>query len=375
MHRISYNLSTPRDIYLEQLQSGELKVDQAQDNVIEALQQLHNKLATPKAKKISSLHKRLLYWRKTPTPEVLKGLYIWGGVGRGKTWLMDIFYSSLPFAEKQRLHFHRFMRRIHNELAQLKGHKNPLDIVAANLAQKTRVLCLDEFHVSDIGDAMLLGQLLKGLFTHNVILVTTSNIPPDHLYQDGLQRLSFLPTIALLKQHTQTIELGGSTDYRLSYLELAKVYHTPLNNHSDQILQENFTYLAPVKEQHRGAIKIEGRDIQIITKTNDVIWFDFDTLCGGPRSVADYIEIARCFHTVILSNIPIMSDGQADRLKRFMHLIDAFYDRHVKLIITAEAEPIKLYQGERLAFEYNRTASRLQEMQSRIYLARGHQPK
>ncbi|VAX10511.1 ATPase, AFG1 family [hydrothermal vent metagenome] len=370
MHTSSNNLTTPRKIYLEQLQGGELVADQAQETIIEELQQLHTKLIT----KPTNLRTRLLSWGKPTTHEIPRGLYIWGGVGRGKTWLMDIFYHSLPFAQKQRLHFHHFMRLIHSELAQLKGRTDPLDIVATNLAQQARVLCLDEFHVSDIGDAMLLGQLLKGLFSHGITLVTTSNIPPDHLYKDGLQRLSFLPTIALLKQHTKVIELGGCTDFRLKYLELAKVYHSPLDGDSDKKLQAEFTHLAPFDTQHKGTIKIAGRDIQIMSRANDIIWFEFDALCGGPRSSSDYIEIARCYHTVIIANILIMHDGHADKLRRFMHLIDELYDRHVKLIISAETTPAELYQGKRLAFEYKRTASRLQEMQSRTYLARRHRP-
>ncbi len=375
MHASAYASPSPKRVYSEQLLHGSLDEDCAQRTVIDALQALHEQLLTIPSHRPLSLTERLLSWNKPQPNRPPRGLYIWGGVGRGKTWLMDIFFNSLTIKKKQRLHFHHFMRTIHRELAKLKGQHDPLDIIATNFSQQTQVLCLDELYVSDIGDAMLLGQLLKGLFHHGVTLVTTSNIPPDHLYQDGLQRLAFLPTIALIKEHMQSIELSGSTDYRLRYLESAKVYHTPQNKNSDQLLQEEFAHLAMSSIQTSGSITVEGREISFISQATNIIWFDFDTICGGPRASADYIEIAARFNTVILSNIPIMSDEQIDCVRRFMTLVDEFYDRNVKLIISAAATPDQLYQGRRLTFEYRRTASRLHEMQSRSYLSRSHKMK
>ncbi|MCF6354127.1 MAG: AFG1 family ATPase [Candidatus Polarisedimenticolaceae bacterium] len=367
--------SSPQTIYSEQLQHGALDEDCAQRAVVNALQELHDQLLTATQVKPPSLSERILSWNRPQTKSAPHGLYIWGGVGRGKTWLMDIFFDSLPIKKKQRLHFHHFMHSIHSELAQLKGERDPLDIVAADFSRHTQVLCLDELYVSDIGDAMLLGQLLKGLFHHGITLVTTSNTPPDHLYQDGLQRLAFLPTITLIKEHMQSIELGGSTDYRLRYLESAKIYHTPLHKDSNKLLQEEFEHLAMPTVQAHGSITIERREIPFISQAADTIWFDFDTLCGGPRASADYMEIAARFHTVILSNIPLMNDEHIDCMRRFVNLVDEFYDRNVKLIISAAETPDKLYQGKRMAFEYRRTASRLQEMQSRVYLAKSHKQK
>jgi len=368
----THTQASPQRTYLEQLKLGVLEEDEAQRTVIAALQKLHRQLQADTTNQPSSLSDRLLFWSNPKPNRAPHGLYIWGGVGRGKTWLMDVFFNALSIEQKQRLHFHHFMHTIHNDLAALKGARNPLQIVAKNLSLHTKILCLDELYVSDIGDAMLLGQLLKGLFHHGVTLVTTSNMPPDHLYQDGLQRMAFLPTIALIKEHMQTIELSGSIDYRLKFLESAKVYHTPLSEHSNQALQEEFDHLTTLKNQRGESITIEGRKIPTVSQAGDIIWFDFGILCGGPRASADYIEIARHFHTVILSNIPILNDEQIDYVRRFMNLIDEFYDRNIKLIISAESAPDKLYRGSRLAFEYQRTASRLQEMQSRTYLARSH---
>jgi cell division protein ZapE len=342
--------------------------DPAQALIVEHLQALYERLQAPPPPP-----RHILRWRRAAV-SAPQGLYVWGGVGRGKTWLMDLFFHSLPFEQKLRLHFHRFMRRIHHELEQLKGHQDPLQIVAARLAGEARVICLDEFHVSDIGDAMLLGQLLKGLFSQGATLVTTSNIPPDALYKDGLQRANFLPAIALLQRHTQVVELGGDIDYRLLHLEQAKTYHCPLDEQAARRMRAEFRELAPDGIREDTFIRIEGRAIPAKARANNVIWFDFDTICGSPRSPVDYIEIARCFHTVLVSRIPELDDYQNDRLRRFMHLVDEFYDRNVKLVISADAQPEALYRGTRLAFEFQRTISRLREMQSHAYLARGHRP-
>lgn len=362
---------SPRQWHQQQIQQGRLIPDAAQAKVIEYLQALYEHLTSARP----PAPKRLFPWRNTKPAATEPGLYIWGGVGRGKTWLMDTFFHSLPFKQKQRMHFHRFMHWVHRELDQLKGQADPLDIVAARFAKQAKVLCLDEFFVSDIGDAMLLGQLLKGLAANGVTLVATSNIPPDELYKDGLQRANFLPAIELLHRQTRVVELEGGTDYRLRELEQAKVYHTPLNGETARRMRQEFLQLAPDEIKEDTFIRIENRVIPVKARADDIIWFDFDAICGGPRSPADYIEIARCFHAVMVSNLEPMDDHQADRLRRFMHLVDEFYDRNVKLILSAATELEELYQGERLAFEYQRTQSRLQEMRSHSYLARGHQPE
>lgn len=359
----------PRQQYQDQLQRGGLVAEPTQAVVVDHLQGLYDQLNGGAAPP-----KRIFSWKK-PHKSPPRGLYIWGGVGRGKTWLMDLFFHSLPFKQKQRLHFHRFMRWVHSELDRLKGQRDPLDRVAAQFAQQARILCLDEFHVSDIGDAMLLGQLLKGLAAHGVTLVATSNIPPDELYKDGLQRTNFLPAINLLKKQTQVVELAGTTDHRLLHLEQAKVYHSPLSDQVAHQMRAEFLELAPDSIKEETFVRIEGRAIPVKARADDVIWFEFDTICGSPRSPADYIEIARCFHAVLISDIVTLNDNHTDRLRRFMHLVDEFYDRNVKLVISAETEPKALYQGTRLAFEFQRTVSRLQEMQSHSYLARGHRPE
>ncbi|MCW8889694.1 MAG: cell division protein ZapE, partial [Sedimenticola sp.] len=273
---------------------------------------------------------------------------------------------------KLRIHFHHFMRETHEALARYKGVKNPLEKVAEALAARTRILCLDEFIVTDIGDAMILAQLLKSLFERGVTLVTTSNTEPDNLYKNGLQRTSFLPAIALINQHTQVVKLDAGTDYRLRYLEQATVYHTPLDATVTDRLNEEFEHLAPEPGEVGGNITLYGREIPVKRKADDLIWFDFLSICGPPRSQADYLELARCYHTVMISDIPILDGHLDDAARRLVFLIDEFYDRGVKLIISAAALPHQLYQGERLAFEFERAVSRLQEMQSMEYLSREH---
>ena len=360
----------PRAQYQYRLQQGELLADSDQARVVDQLQELFQRLTTPVPAVQQGLLQRL--FARQPTQQAEPGLYIWGGVGRGKTWLMDIFYQAVPDERKTRQHFHRFMQWVHDELGRFKGQSDPLDLVADEFAARSRLLCLDEFHVTDIGDAMILARLLKGLFSRGVTLVATSNVPPDELYKNGLQRESFLPAIALLKSHNQVIELGGRTDFRLRYLEQARVYHTLSDHQAEARLQAEFDHLVLDGATSTQPLEIAGRRIPVRTMSDDVVWFEFNTLCGDGRSARDYIELASCFHTVLLSEIPVMGDDQGDRVKRFMHLVDEFYDRNVKLIISAEAEPEALYHGQRLGFEFQRTASRLREMQSHDYLARGH---
>lgn len=317
-----------------------------------------------------------LFGKRTPEPEPVtapQGLYIWGGVGRGKTHLTDLFYDSLPFEAKLRLHFHRFMRLVHDELKKLKDVQNPLEIVADEVAARTRVLCLDEMHVHDITDAMLMGTLLEALFRRGVVLVTTSNIEPNGLYKDGLQRARFMPAIDLLNQHCEVVNMDSGTDYRLRALEQAEIYHAPLDEAADTALESAFHSLATL-ETHRGekSIEINGRDIPVVMWADGVAWFEFSELCDSPRSQHDYIEIAEYFHSVLIGNLPVMDKYRDDAARRFVNMIDEFYDRNVKVIISAETQPEALYKGERLAFMFERTVSRLQEMQSHEYLALEH---
>ena len=303
-----------------------------------------------------------------------QGIYLWGGVGRGKTYLMDVFYESLPFAAKRRLHFHRFMQDIHQQLTLKKGQANPLDRIADDLAQSYCVLCLDEFFVTDIGDAMLLGTLVQALFERGVVLVTTSNIVPSGLYQNGLQRARFIPAIRQLEAHTEVIHLASAMDYRLRQLQQATLYLTPLSADTETQLRHEFEQLVsdPAGIRYDGTIVVLGRKLNVRARAEDIVWFDFEAICGGPRSAHDYIEIAREFHAVVLSNIPQLGPDDDDRVRRFVHLVDEFYDRRVKLLISAAVPILQLYPEGRRRFEFERTESRLLEMQSADYLAAAH---
>lgn len=303
----------------------------------------------------------------------VKGLYLWGGVGRGKTWLMDLFYDSLPQQKKQRLHFHRFMQRVHQELRAQGNVQDPLPRIAARWANDCRVLCLDEFFVSDIADAMLLGGLLEQFFSQGITLVTTSNIEPDGLYRDGLQRAKFLPAIELIKKQTNVLELRGVTDFRLRILEQSKIYHHPLGEPAERSMLKAFERMAAECELNHD-LDINGRNFHARRRGDGVIWFDFQELCAKPRGSIDYIEIARAFNTVLLGGIPQLGETQANEARRFITLVDEFYDRNVKLLITAAVPLQDLYTGRKLAFEFERTRSRLTEMQSHEYLARPHLP-
>jgi cell division protein ZapE len=302
-----------------------------------------------------------------------KGLYLWGGVGRGKTWLMDLFFEELPVRRKQRLHFHRFMQRVHNSLNALGNVRDPLPRIAADWAESCSVLCLDEFFVSDIADAMLLAGLLENLFHNGVTLVTTSNIEPDDLYRNGLQRAKFLPAIELIKQNTTVLELAGDMDFRLRILERSEIFHHPLDAVADTVMVENFDRMAADCELDND-LDINGRTFHARRRGDGIIWFEFEELCEKPRSGIDYIEIARAFNTVLLSGMPQLREEDANEARRFITMVDEFYDRNVKLLITAEVAIPDLYSGRKLAFEFERTASRLTEMQSHAYLAMPHLP-
>ncbi|MBT8131390.1 MAG: AFG1 family ATPase [Gammaproteobacteria bacterium] len=342
---------------------GQLKAAAALDAVARRLARHHNKGAWQK------LRQRL---SKSSMP--VKGLYLWGGVGRGKTYLMDLFFDYAPVAERRRFHFHRFMQDVHEQLGQLPDTRDPLKIVANRLSGNTSLLCFDEFFVSDIGDAMILGNLFAALFENGVTLVATSNIPPAELYQNGLQRERFLPAIALLEENTEIVNIGLGADYRLRVLEAAEIYHYPLDAAADKNLARYLAELAPDEPVVARPMQIAGRQIASRYRADGLAWFDFDQLCTSPRGPADYLEIARICHTILLSNIPMLGADRDDDLRRFIGLVDVLYDRRVKLIVSAAAAPAELYRGDRLTFEYQRTQSRLNEMQQKKYLAEAHIP-
>lgn len=306
--------------------------------------------------------------------ELQRGLYLWGGVGRGKTWLMDLFFQSLPFKEKQRTHFHRFMQYVHGELRRHRERADPLELVAEKTARHARVLCLDELFVTDIADAMLLGGLFRGLIDRGVTLVTTSNVAPDDLYRDGLQRARFEPAIALLKEHLDVVQLEAGVDYRLRVLERATTWFEAREPGTHAALQALFTAIAGSPGVANTTIVLNQRRLRAQRQADDAIWFAFGQLCEGPRGQADYIELARCYHTVFLTDVPVLGTEAENQARRFITLVDEFYDRAVKLIVSAAAPVQELYRGTRLAFDFERTKSRLTEMQSQEYLARPHQP-
>ena len=342
--------------------------DAAQLTAANALQQLYGNLLSFKVDRKSTF-KRLLSPPKPP-----KGVYFWGGVGRGKSFLMDCFYESVPYLRKKRIHFHAFMQQIHHDLDKYKGEPDPMLKIAEQIAKEVRLLCFDEFHVSDIADAMILGRLLDGLFARGVILVMTSNYPPAMLYPNGLHRESFLPTIALLQKHLDVFEVEAGIDYRLRTLEQVEIYHHPADVAAEEKMLDYFRMVAGEEGKRGGSIEILGRDVDTVRRANGVIWFDFRTLCGGPRSQNDYLEIARSYHTVLLSHIPKMTVHQASEARRFTWLVDVFYDHKVKLIATADCPADRLYTEGTQSSEFFRTVSRLTEMNSKEYLALPHIP-
>lgn len=310
-----------------------------------------------------------------PKKPVIQGLYFWGGVGRGKTYLMDLFFHCLPGERKMRMHFHRFMQMIHTELHLHRGKTDPLKIIAQGMAQRTDIICFDEFYVSDIGDAMILANLLDPLFSLGVILVATSNIEPVRLYENGLQRKKFLPAITLLETHCKVLHVDGGLDYRLRSLEKAEIYHFPLGSAAESAMADCFQNLsAGLATEENILLEILGRHIKARSWAEGLVWFEFEDICGGPRSAADYIEIARLCHTVLISNVPVLDSSVDDIARRFISLVDEFYDHNVKLVISALSPLELIYAGSELTFAFERTRSRLQEMQSHGYLAREHDP-
>lgn len=364
-------LRTPHELYERALADDGLIRDPEQEIVIARLDDLQRRLlAAGDAPAAGGWWMRLR--RRKPAP--VRGLYVWGDTGRGKTWLVDLFHEALPFEHKMRRHFHRFMASVHAELAKLRGEADPLQTVADRLAARARLICFDEFFVSDIADAMLLGTLFEYLFERGVTLVATSNIPPDQLYRDGLQRARFLPAIALIERHTEVVAMEGKTDYRLRALERAELYHSPLDDGAEAALIRCFEAIAPPACLRGEPLEVNDRPIPTVRRADGVAWFEFADLCEGPRSQADYIEIARTHHSVVVANVPRLDEELENPARRFIALVDEFYDRNVKLIVSAAAGIQTLYSGRRLQFEFRRTRSRLEEMQSVAYLAAPHLP-
>jgi cell division protein ZapE len=347
-----------------------LSDDAAQTRAMQVLDRVGRELAARPARRAPRLLRRLL--PQLPAGPPVRGAYLWGGVGRGKTLMMDVFFEWLPFEDKRRYHFHRIMSRVRQRLAGLRNTQDPIAIVAADLAKEARLICFDEFFVADIADAMLLGRFVESLLEKGVTLVATSNSAPQDLYRGGLQRQRFLPAIDLLIQHTEVVHVDGLVDYRLRVLEAAEIWHSPLDSAADANLERYFHDIAPDRGTSNSRLEILGRRIPVRRLAEGVVWFDFGALCDGPRSQEDYIQIARSFQTVIVSDVPRLDESRENAARRFIALVDEFYDRRVNLIVSA-AEPIsRIYTGPRLQREFERTRSRLLEMQSVEYLAAGH---
>ena len=351
-------------LYQQSLAKRGFVSDAAQWRAVERLQRLYDEWTAYKARRNSALKRMLV------KPALPRGVFLWGGVGRGKSFLMDSFYLCVPLVRKRRVHFHHFMREIHRELHEAKGMPDPIAVVAARTAKRYRLICFDEFHVSDIADAMILGRFLDQVMERGVVFCMTSNYAPDQLYPHGLQRERFLPTIELIKSRMDALEVDAGNDYRRRALAQVRVYHTPLGPAAEAALEEIFASLRDVEEETH-PLDVEGRQIRYRKRAGGLVWFDFDVLCGGARSYTDYVDLTKRFHTVILSGIPRISAKNADSARRFTWLVDVFYDERIKLICSAETVPEALYadgaKGETASVEFSRTVSRLTEMQSIDY--------
>ncbi len=355
------------DAYESVLSERGFSADAAQRAAADRLQMLYYQLLSFKVGRKSTLR------RVFAPPVVPRGVYFWGGVGRGKSFLMDCFYEAVPYVRKKRIHFHAFMQDVHRQLNVFKGESDPLAKVAERIADACRLICFDEFHVSDIADAMILRRLLEALFTRGVVFVMTSNYPPDRLYPNGLQRENFLPTIALIKSNVDVLEIDSGVDYRLRTLEQVEIFHFPADASAEDKMAGYFAAIAGGEGDRGGSIDVLGRAIPTLRQgTGGVIWFDFKSLCGGPRSQNDYLELSRSYHTILLSGIPKMPASMSSEARRFTWLVDVLYDHKVKLIVTADCEPESLYVEGTQASEFFRTVSRLTEMRSREYLALAH---
>lgn len=351
-----------RQLYEQTLAERGYASDPAQLRAIDALERCEREWADYKARRSNAVTKLLV------RPPIPRGVYMHGGVGRGKSFLMDCFFNAVPLQRKTRLHFHEFMREVHRELAELKGTVNPLDELGKRIARRHRLICFDEFHVADVTDAMILHRLLAAMFENRVSIVTTSNFHPDELYPNGLHRDRILPAIELLKEKLEIVNVDNGTDYRRRTLEQVRLYHTPLGPEADAAMDEAFGRLAEAKDEDP-VLNIEHRELRARRRAGGVVWFDFKVLCGGPRSQNDYLELASQFHTLLLSGVPQMSPRLASEARRFTWLVDVLYDRRVKLILSAEVPPEQIYTEGPLAHEFPRTVSRLAEMQSAEFLA------
>ena len=351
-----------RELYERTLAERGYAPDAAQLRAVDSLERCENEWADYKARRSNALTKLIA------RPPIPRGVYMYGGVGRGKSFLMDCFFNAVPLQRKTRLHFHEFMREVHRELAELHGTVNPLQELAKRMARRYRLICFDEFHVADVTDAMILHRLLEALFEYRVSIITTSNFKPDDLYPNGLHRDRILPAIELLKAKLEVINVDNGTDYRQLTLEQVGLYHTPLGEAADAAMTDAFERLAEARDESP-LLHIEHRELRSRRRAGGVVWFDFKELCGGPRSQNDYLELATQFHTLLLSGVPAMSPRMASEARRFTWLVDVLYDRRVKLILSAECEPELLYTEGPLAHEFPRTVSRLREMQSAEFLA------
>ncbi len=336
--------------------------DPAQQRAVDALERCEREWADYKARRGNALAKLI------SRPPIPRGVYMHGGVGRGKSFLMDCFFQAVPLTRKTRLHFHEFMREVHRELQDLRGTVNPLDELGARIARRFRLICFDEFHVADVTDAMILHRLLEALFANRVSIVTTSNFHPDGLYPNGLHRDRILGAIELLKRQLEVIKVDAGTDYRQQTLAQIDMVHCPLGDAAEAAMQRAFEQLAEARDE-APLMHIEHRELQALRRAGGVVWFDFKTLCGGPRSQNDYLEIAARFHTVLLSRVPQMPPRLASEARRFTWLVDVLYDRRVKLVMSCAVPPQQLYTEGPLAHEFPRTVSRLLEMQSAEFLA------
>ena len=367
---------SPLEKYQADLERDDFQYDAAQENAVSNLQRLYQDLQS-KPLPVTGFKKVLNRWKRVVAKQEVKpvqGLYFWGGVGRGKTYLVDTFYDCLPFKNKMRVHFHRFMHRVHDEMKSLTGQSDPLKIIAKRFADETCIICFDEFFVSDITDAMILGTLFEELFSHNVTLVATSNIIPDELYRNGLQRARFLPAIHLINKHCDVVNVDSGVDYRLRTLEQAEIYHFPLDAQATANLNQYFKQLSVEEGKTNKVIEINHRELQTVQESDGLVHFEFSELCESARSQSDYMELSRLYHTVLLGNVGQMNVDCDDAARRFIALVDEFYERNVKLIISAEVAMELLYSHGGLEFEFKRCLSRLQEMQSHDYLASEHLP-
>ncbi|MDO6706424.1 cell division protein ZapE [Photobacterium sp. 1_MG-2023] len=364
---------TPEQRYQDDLKKPGFLPDAAQAMAVSHLEDLYHRMLAPQPAPEKPSFMDRLFKRQVQADVVpVRGLYFWGGVGRGKTYLVDTFFECLPTERKMRMHFHRFMHRVHKEMQTLSHQTDPLEIVADRFKQETDIICFDEFFVSDITDAMILGTLFQALFRRGITLVATSNIPPNDLYRNGLQRARFLPAIDLINTHCDVVNVDSGVDYRLRTLEQAEIYHWPLDGSAAENMHRYFLQLSMDPRREGGGILINDRPIATCHEADGVVHFTFDALCRGARSQADYMEIARMYHSVLLSGVPVLTEKDDDAARRFIAMVDEFYERHVKLIISAEVSMDQLYQSGRLSFEFKRCCSRLIEMQSHEYLARPH---